>query len=156
MPHHPDLSVITDPTSGAELIAVGWLERGHAYARGPVERSFVLELALLLQDPWQPAISPGHHPCDLCRFTGGPGSVVFGDVHVAIGSACVYVPAPEGVYCAPATVLHYLDAHEYAPPRAFIDAVARCPEMRSRDYLAAIAKHGLARRRSPGSTGSSR
>jgi hypothetical protein len=43
---------------------------------------------------------------------------------------------------APSLILHSMDAHEYAPPAAFCEAVLACPPMRSMDYLRAILKNG--------------
>jgi hypothetical protein len=49
------------------------------------------------------------------------------------------------VYVAPSLVVHYIDAHQYAPPDAFQHAVTSCPPMRSMDYFKAIRKHGIHR-----------
>ena len=39
------------------LIAVGWLEQGHASATGTVSKEFFEQLVGLLTDPWQPAVT---------------------------------------------------------------------------------------------------
>ncbi len=38
------------------------------------------------------------------------------------------------VYVAPSTIVHYIDAHGYAPPPAFCHAVFTCPPMRTMEY----------------------
>jgi hypothetical protein len=46
------------------------------------------------------------------------------------------------LYAAPSLILHYIDAHEYAPPEAFCEAVLACPPMGSEAYLQAIIRNG--------------
>lgn len=116
------------------LRAVGWLERGHEHLRGEVEMSLITRLAELLEDPWQPSAAGGFHRCPFCRL-GGPVSVQIGGLSLRPGSANLIVPATAFVYVAPSLILHYVDAHGYLPPEEFVDAVMRCPPMRSMEYL---------------------
>jgi hypothetical protein len=51
-----------------------------------------------------------------------------------------YVPAEGRIYVAPGMMLHYVDAHEYAPPAIYQEAAVRCPPMRSMDYFRAILR----------------
>ena len=139
MAHYPDLSPYGSLGNGdSGLIAVGWLESGHEYSRGVVDRNFFAHLCALLQDPWQHAISPGVHYCNLCRFTGNGGGM-FGNYRVsAVGCGLLYVPAGKTLYVSPSSVAHYVDAHEYCPPAVFQEAVLNCPEMRSQAYRRAL------------------
>ncbi|MEP7123733.1 MAG: hypothetical protein ABJE95_22585 [Byssovorax sp.] len=132
------------PING-QLLAVGWLDREHAISKGQVTPQFFESLARLVANVWQPFVLAGRHPCEFCIFTGGPSEVQVGDISVSVGAANVFVPTAEGVYVAPSLVLHYIDAHEYAPPDAFRRAVEACPEMRSMAYLKAIRQHGINR-----------
>jgi hypothetical protein len=125
-----------------KLIAVGWLDLEHPYTRGPVDPKFARKLFDLLVDPWFSAYPAGRHPCPFCRLTGGPGGVRFDNVTVGIGVLDLYVPAQGRVYVAPSMIVHYIDAHEYAPPEEFVTAVLSCPRMRSMDYLRALIKNG--------------
>ncbi|MCY1044054.1 hypothetical protein OV208_22245 [Corallococcus sp. bb12-1] len=129
----------------ASLLAVGWLESEHVFTKGAVGEDFFAALIRLCMQPWQPAVLAGRHPCPLCRFTGGPGPVTYQGLTVSIGAANVFVPALERVFVAPTMIAHYIDAHEYAPPQVFQEAVLRCPEMRSMAYLKAIRAQGLKR-----------
>ncbi|RKH13038.1 hypothetical protein D7V97_06655 [Corallococcus sp. CA053C] len=129
----------------SSLLAVGWLDSGHAFTKGAVGEEFFAALIRLCVQPWAPAVFAGRHPCPLCRFTGGPGSVTYQGMTVSIGEANVFVPGLARVYVAPTMIAHYIDAHEYAPPMVFQDAVLRCPEMRSMAYLKAIKALGLKR-----------
>jgi hypothetical protein len=119
------------------LRAVGWLERGHDYARGEVSDELMAALIHLLADPWQPFVYAGVHRCSFCRFTGGPGSVGFGSVTASVGNTNLFVPGKDVVYVPP-LIAHYMDAHDYAPPEQFQQAVLACPAMRSLTYLKAI------------------
>jgi hypothetical protein len=108
------------------LIAIGWLESGHPFRRGPVAEALYSRLAELLANPWQPMVSAGLHSCSLCRFDQ------------PAGTANVFVPGRGFLYVAPQLVLHYIAAHEYSPPAEFEAAVLACPPMRSMDYLRAV------------------
>ena len=130
---------------GARLLAIGWLDVGRPYSRGPVPAAFFEPLAQLAVNPWQPLVTAGRHACPFCVFTGGPVEIRVGDASVLLGVNNVFVPAADAVYVTPSLVLHYIDAHDYAPPEAFRRAVEACPPMRSMDYLRAIQKHGLMR-----------
>ena len=56
----------------------------------------------------------------------------------ARGTFNLFVPALARVYVAPSLVSHYIDAHGYLPPPAFLDAVQQCPPMRSDAYRAGL------------------
>ena len=122
------------------LRAIGWLEAGILYETGPVAPAFVERLATLLVDPWIPWVCGGSHRCGLCRLTGGPGSIRIGGTEVGIGNTNLFVPSAGFAYVAPSTVLHYMDAHQYSPPAAFVEAVRACPDMRSMDYLRRMSR----------------
>jgi hypothetical protein len=124
------------------LRAVGWIEQDHSFTRGEVTEKFFGELVQLLVQPWQPAVAAGLHRCALCRFTGGPGTVSYNGTSVSVGAANLFVPGDEFIYVAPSLIVHYVDAHEYCPPKEFIGAVSHCPPMRSMKYLHQIKTIG--------------
>ena len=125
------------------LFAVGWLAPGHMFATGSCDRVFYRKLMELLQDPWQPAVSPGRHPCAFCQFTGGPAVVRFEELSVTIGTGVLFVPSDENVYVTPTMVAHYIDSHGYRPPEEFMSAVATCAPMRSIQYFRALKSYGI-------------
>ncbi|WP_426746927.1 hypothetical protein VZQ01_03915 [Myxococcus faecalis] len=148
MAHFEDLSPCAYfPGGDDRLVAVGWLEREHPFPRGEVDADFFAALVRLCVEPWQPVVFAGRHACSLCRFSGGPGALSYDSLTVSLGSANVFVPDGTRVFVAPTTVLHYLDAHGYTPPREFQEAVLRCPPMRSMPYLRALKESGLSFRR---------
>lgn len=124
------------------LKAVGWLEKERPYLKGEVTDRFFDALLQLLVQPWQPAVAAGRHACSFCRFSGGPAQIVFKGTTVTVGASTVYVPGDGVIYVAPSLVAHYVDAHDYQPPREFVDAVLQCPPMRSMQYLRAIKSVG--------------
>ena len=128
------------PLESPNLRAVGWLGRDLAFARGDVDGAFVEKLAALASNPWQPGgAHAGLHRCELCRFSGGPSGVRIGEHTVGIGVNNVFVPDGALCWVAPASIVHYIDAHEYQPPSEFL----ACPQMRSMDYLRALHAAGV-------------
>jgi hypothetical protein len=125
------------------LTAVGWLEDGNDFAKGTVREDFFTALVRLCAEPWQPVAVAGRQPCPFCRFTKGPGQLLYGGMTVALGAANVFVPGVDRVFVAPTMIVHYIDAHEYAPPPEFQDAVMRCPGMKSFAYLKAMKARGI-------------
>lgn len=143
MAHFEDLS--DWPLAGmpiGTLKAVGWLELGAPYPIGSVSERFFEALVRLLVEPWQPAVAAGRHPCTSCKFSGGPTGLTYKGTTILLGASNVYVPGDGVIYVAPSLVAHYVDAHEYQPPAEFIDAVLRCPPMRSMPYLQGIGRIG--------------
>ncbi len=129
-----DLSLCTYFPADAMLVAVGWLERGKSFPKGTVDRRLYEALAEMRKNPWQPLVSAGVHECDLCCFEPE-----------VCGSANLFIPAYGTIYVCPEMIVHYMNAHGYAPPDVFCRAVLACPPMRSMPYLKAIKEYGGAR-----------
>jgi hypothetical protein len=129
-----DLSPCNYFPGEAKLVAVGWLECGKPYSTGTIDRPVYDALAEMRKNPWQPFACAGLHECDLCRF----------EPEVR-GSANLFVPASGTIYVCPDLILHYVNAHGYAPPDVFCRAVRACPPRRSMQYLKAIKECGGAR-----------
>jgi hypothetical protein len=133
MTFYPDLGNETQAAAGVVIRAVGWLHADHPYPRGDVPAAFVDRLQQFA-DHWAESTQTlglpmflGWHDCELC--SGGPrGSGNFG------------VPAGDVLFVAPELIVHYVQAHGYAPPRAFIDAVMASPLPGTQEYQAAVAK----------------
>lgn len=125
------------------LSAIGWLQIGHDFRKGPVSEEFFAALVRLLINPWQPVAMGGRGSCGFCRFSMGPAHLSYGGSTVALGTTNLFVPGAEGIFVAPSLIAHYIDAHEYCPPDVFQEAVVGCPEMRSLAYLKKIKAGGL-------------
>lgn len=124
------------------LLAVGWLGREKPFPTGPTHRDVYARLQLLLENPWQPSISLGVHPCELCQFGGE-----------AFGTSNLFVPFRGSLLVCPELILHYMNAHAYQPPKDFVDAVMACPITRSAEYRTLLLANGgrsLLRRRDSG------
>ncbi len=113
------------------LRAVGWLEHEKEYARGTVPAEVYDRLVELLKDPWQPWMFMGMYACDLCLY----------EPHTMRGNN-LFVPSNEFLYVAPQGITHYMNAHEYAPPAEFCQAILDCPDMRTMEYRRAISANG--------------
>lgn len=141
MAYFDDLSVCDYLPSGEGFgfVAVGWLEPGNGYLKDDVSKDFFEKLCSLLQKPWQPPVGcAGLHRCSFCRFSGG-GEVSFGGLKFSSSSNnLLFVPSGNQLFVAPTGIAHYIDAHEYCPPKEFQQAVLNCPAMRSAEYLEAL------------------
>jgi len=127
-----------------KLLSVGWLYPSHDYSRGPLDQAFVAKLFDLLRHPWQPAAFGGGHDCEFCRYSWGHHSFRLAGQNdsASIGINNLFVPGDNCLFVAPSLIIHYIDAHEYCPPRAFQQAVLACPDMESMEYLRAILANG--------------
>ena len=132
-------------SDGCGFLAAGWISRDCNYRQDAVSDGFFRALCRLLANPWTPPVaSAGVHRCELCRFSGGSSSYRFEEYSFsAIGSSELFVPTESGVYVAPISIAHYIDAHGYCPSEAFQEAVLTCPEMRSTAYLKLLLNGGV-------------
>lgn len=112
------------------LRAVGWLESGRAFTTGSVPRPVFDKLLELRTNPWQPMVAVGIHNCDLCLYDG------------EAGLTNLFIPGAGFIYVCPELIVHYMNAHAYAPPEEFCRAVLACPPMRSVNYLKALLTNG--------------
>jgi hypothetical protein len=126
------------PDHEGKLLAVGWLDRKKRHTRGDVSKGFILQLHRLLVSPWDQSAFLGYFDCPFCRVSSGPRQLTIDNTTVELGNTNLFIPGDSVVFVAPSLILHYIDAHEYAPPQSFCEAVLACPEMRSMDYLKRI------------------
>ena len=131
MAHFKDLEQYADFSTSCEVLtAVGWLTRDVPFDRGDVAQSFFARLKELCASPWQPIVSMGLHPCDLCQFDA------------PMFTANLFVPYQGRIYVAPVAITHYVASHWYRPPDVFVLAVMTCPNMNSMAYKKAILENG--------------
>lgn len=126
----------------ARFKAVGWLSEGREFRRAKADPRFVHKLVLLLAEPnpLEPSADP--YFCEICAFSRGPSEFHLfqspGMPSVPMGNRNLFLPGAGFLYIAPSLILHYIDAHQYAPPDEFIKAVLDCPPTRSQEYQKAI------------------
>lgn len=106
----------------AVLRSVGWIGAS-AFPTGRTDPEVYHRLVALLKDPYQPVALLGFHRCEACQFAGEKS-----------GSSNLFVPGDDVVYVCPELIVHYINAHHYAPPAVFSEAVLRCPDTRSTAY----------------------
>jgi hypothetical protein len=112
------------PSRGCAL-AVGWLEAGHDYAHGRVEPDIVAALARLFEHAWEPVTTHGWHDCSLCarQPEDGPITREIAGQRELLGVKNLLVPFRGVIYAAPSLIIHYIEAHGYRPPDAFVEAL---------------------------------
>jgi hypothetical protein len=116
------------------LLAVGWLDLDHPYRQGQAPLKLMLRFEELREQSGRayPQFRfRGLHNCSFCNLP---------DIHPPIRSSCdnVFVPGRGVVYVATGGMSHYMQAHAYMPPLAFMDAVFGCPDIASEDYRVAL------------------
>lgn len=133
MAYFPDLSPCSY-FSHPGLIAVGWLDDRHPFPRGTLEPAMIERLAELLVEPWEPWLLLGWHDCQLCDDPEALQLELAGH-RVGMGTRNLLVSDGQQTFVAPSLILHYVVAHGYVPPQAFLDAVWDCPVMRTPAYF---------------------
>jgi len=125
--------------SSPSFRAVGWLGEGHPFPQDEVSTEFFDRLCMLLVDPWDPHGFRGFHECEFCPTDEVPHlrQLSVRDQVAKMGVNNLFVPGDGCVYVAPSLIAHYIRDHRYAPPHVFVEAVLRCPEMHSEEYLKA-------------------
>lgn len=102
---------------GPPTLNVGWLERGRSFPIGRPAAAFVERLYELVEHA-PVNLTRGMHRCDLCLDD-------LGEAH-PWGHAEIRVTASDGIrFAAPTLIHHYVSAHAYEPPQAFVEAVLR-------------------------------
>src|SRR5262245_17422220 len=119
-----------DPEGWAR--AVGWLERGHDFATGPVRSELLEKLELLFRNRYMWVASPGVHDCDFCAHRRDAPS----------GAGMLWVPGNGVLYVCPDLIRHYIRVHQYLPPEEFCEAVLRCPKQDTAEFRRAYLENG--------------
>ena len=119
-----DLSTNGYFVHGVNVRAIGWLEVGHPFTRGPVPGDILAALKAQVVKAHQIAYHMGFHECSLCP-----------EDRQRTGIDNLLVPTRELLYVAPELVVHYIEDHGYRPPDQFLVAVQTCPEQGSVEFL---------------------
>ena len=111
-----DLSTQAYFAHGGNVRAVGWLEAGHSFPRGPVAPEFLAVLKEHVAKACQPVNFMGEHHCILCDEGPPPWKS-------RKGHRNLLVPTAGLLYVAPELVVHYIEDHGYQPPVSGIDPI---------------------------------
>lgn len=108
-----------------DVLNVGWLSVGHSFPAGPTSEGFRAGLRCLVQAPVN--VYRGIHLCEFCprppENLTPSGLRTIDPAPGTFGNGEVRVRAHGTTYVAPVLVLHYVEAHNYAPPAEFVSAV---------------------------------
>ncbi len=125
--YRPDLSRFRYlPGAGWAIVSVGWLDARKKYPRGEVAASDVRLLEQLLLHGWQPVSSKGFRGCNFCGDPSQPTMREIAGKRRLLGADILFVPADGCMYAAPSLIIHYIEAHQYLPPQAFLTALRGC------------------------------
>jgi hypothetical protein len=104
------------PTDRLTVLNVGWLDAAAPFARGEIPAAFREALRRLCKHPV--LLHRGFHSCQFCPEE--PDS----RESMRMGNGQIRIKGMNDVwYAAPTMVSHYVSAHAYLPPSAFIEAV---------------------------------
>ena len=164
MAYFTDMSPCTyfpfDPEN--KLLAVGWLESGHAYHRrhpldqflyrfhhlSPLRRhrghpldQFLDRFTHLNDHWWEPCPFMGWHDCSFCPPDRSAWRHRPPETH---SYRNVFVPGVDCLFVAPEILPHYVLKHGYAPPTEFQRALLACPDPEKcrEEYLSLVIENG--------------
>lgn len=113
------------------FMAVGWIEHGKDYNRGPEPEQLVEKLVELRRDfsnTFPEFNTRGLHTCSLCKELGTFAAPL------PQSNTNLLVPHRGFVFLAPGAIDHYIKTHGYLPPESFIEAALACPPPSSAMY----------------------
>lgn len=143
MTHFADLSnyVYNDEFAQAHTRNVGWLGEGHPFPQRPADDR-------LLDALWAAcsvftAQSRGYHSCEFCAEQLLTLATRHGTT-VLLGNGEIRIFGDDGdIFAAPNMIYHYVEEHDYHPPKAFVDALLKGPLPPERSYFERLASSGL-------------
>jgi hypothetical protein len=127
----------------APALNVGWLDAGHKFTKGTPPAGFLDRLRQVARSRVKQM--RGFEVCPFCpelRSLLKPDNWTEQDRALfhscledgRLSSAEIRVTGPDGrTYAAPVMVLHYVAAHQYLPPKDFIDAVMQTVSVESNE-----------------------
>lgn len=135
MAYFPDLSPYGYGNSRPEgVLHVGWLDSNHTFAQGHVPQHLIDKIKTLAEHPVE--LYRGYHMCELCvRPTNldkrkSPDRIVIDPMcewarwtEARRSNGEIRVGVPGRTFAAPVLIIHYIEAHAYLPPAAFLEAV---------------------------------
>lgn len=112
------------------VLHVGWLGRGHDYARGPVSPALVEQMKKLSESPVE--LYRGYHVCELCQLPAELRGRPFEEqwekwAQHRKSNGEIRVSRAGVTYAAPILITHYIEEHGYLPPAEFLRAIEEEP-----------------------------
>jgi hypothetical protein len=119
-----DLTVYEYSTGSKEsqIYNVGWLDAKKSFNQQKSSNDFLNKLFQLCLMPINE--TRGFHQCPFCTQSQWGLEVERNSLKVILGGAEIRIKGLDGqTYAAPDLIYHYVEAHDYAPPKEFIKAV---------------------------------
>ena len=136
--HYKDLSKYTymsflnDKRIPNDSLNVGWLEKSVPYTKGNVENeSFIEKIFEIVFCEEKIHLTRGFQPCTFCNNFDEklgvelPIVINWNDKKLKLGSGILVIENEGKRYVFPDLIIHYISAHDYLPPKEFIDAVMK-------------------------------
>jgi hypothetical protein len=111
------------------VVHVGWLDGEHPYPRGAVPSQLLDKMKELARTPVE--LYRGFHICEVCKWSpkkdedNEQAFLKWEELRQSNGA--IRVTAKGITYAAPVLVIHYIEAHEYLPPKDFLRAIESWP-----------------------------
>ncbi len=129
MAYFEDLTPYTYHRSEADknVLNIGWLSNENSYPTGTVDEEILDKLKILVTEPVN--LFRGVHDCEFCPpriYEKIEGQFVGRTVlSCPNGNGEIRVKSKNGIiYVAPTLIAHYIEAHNYFPPEAFLNAIS--------------------------------
>ena len=111
-----------------KCLNVGWLSGDVKFSKGNIAPELIDKLKLLSKNLEH--ITRGHHYCEFCEppiFSPRGENFVCTLVKDAPnGNGEIWLDSEDGTrYIAPALLVHYIEEHNYLPPKEFLDALSK-------------------------------
>jgi hypothetical protein len=120
MTYHPD----SNNDSSEKVLRVGWLDRDRHFSKGTADPEFLEKLKIHYEHRVRQ--TRGFHVCPFCEDRRFGRSVDMNGKTLMLGSAEIEIKDDRGrVFVAPDLLYHYIVAHDYLPPREFVNAVCQ-------------------------------
>jgi hypothetical protein len=111
-----------DDTSNDSGVRVGWLDKSVPFKTGTTDPVFRQKLLSLYSN--RANKTRGFHLCPFCNEPSFGIPLEIEGQQIKMGSAEIHVTDVRGrTFMAPDLIYHYIVAHEYLPPRDFVEAV---------------------------------
>jgi hypothetical protein len=119
MSYFADMTPHTYTRTGlSSALNIGWLDASFPFAQGDVPPTVLRTLQNLCDKPLH--LHRGFHECQFCPRAPSTKEVT------CRGNGQIRIEGEGGViFVAPTMIYHYVSAHHYLPPAAFIAAVLR-------------------------------
>jgi hypothetical protein len=143
MAYFPDLSQYryVNYRPGVPELNVGWLSAAMEFGKKKATDALLDRVwnycALSFEE------TRGRHVCEFCPEDTSRVAERLGQ-RLHLGSAEIRVLSRSGeIYAAPNLIYHYMLAHDYDPPEAFVDALLTGPLVTSLEYVDRLSAVGL-------------